>query len=93
MIGRSDDTVCNSHRTHRGDEKHRFPGLASKLVATVSQSFGFKTTATGSWFGPQNQDRLFGDLGLKIIVMVYWFGPQNHVGRDLSVCASKLIGG
>jgi hypothetical protein len=28
-----------------------------------------------SWFGPQNQGRRFGDLGLKIIVMVSWFGP------------------
>jgi hypothetical protein len=26
-----------------------------------------------SWFGPQNQGRRFGDLGLKISAIVSWF--------------------
>jgi hypothetical protein len=49
------------------------PGLASKLVATVSR------------FGPQNWQLQFSDLILEIIVMVSWFGPQNHEGYGLSV--------
>jgi hypothetical protein len=62
--------MCDPCHTHRGDEKHRFPGLASKLVAMVCQWFGLKTTATVSWFEPQNEGRRFGDLGIKITVMV-----------------------
>jgi hypothetical protein len=38
-----------------------------------------------SWFGPQNWQLQFHDLGLKISVTVSWFGPQNHVGDVLSV--------
>jgi hypothetical protein len=38
-----------------------------------------------SWFGPQNRQLWFGDLGLKITAMVSWFGPQNQVGFDLSI--------
>jgi hypothetical protein len=34
---------------------------------------------------PQNRQLRFGDLGLKITVMVFWFGPQNQVCFDLSV--------
>jgi hypothetical protein len=37
------------------------------------------------WFGPQNRQLQFGDLGLKITVMVSWFGPQNQAGFSLSV--------
>jgi hypothetical protein len=47
--------MCDPHHTHEGDEKHRFPGLALKLGATVSQWFDLKTTMTVSWLGPQNQ--------------------------------------
>jgi hypothetical protein len=36
----------------------------------VCQWFGLKTTATVSWFEPQNEGRRFGDLGIKITVMV-----------------------
>jgi hypothetical protein len=36
-------------------------------------------------FGPQNRQLRFGDLGLKITVIVFWFGPQNQVGDGLSV--------
>jgi hypothetical protein len=35
MIRRSSDAVCNLHRTHGGDEKRGFSGLASKPMATV----------------------------------------------------------
>jgi hypothetical protein len=38
-----------------------------------------------SWFGSQNWQLWFGDLGLKIIVMVSWFEPQNQVSFGLSV--------
>jgi hypothetical protein len=38
-----------------------------------------------SWFGPQNRQLWFGDLGLKITATVSWFGSQNQVGFGLSV--------
>jgi hypothetical protein len=85
--------MCDLHHTRGGDEKHGFPGLASKLVAMVCQCFGLKTTVTISWFGPQNHGQQFGDLGLKITTTVSWFGPQNQVGGGLSVCASKPLSG
>jgi hypothetical protein len=69
------DVVCDLHHTHGGDEKHMFPGLASKPVVIVCQWFGLKTTMMVSWFGPQNQGRRFSDLGIKITTMVSWFGP------------------
>jgi hypothetical protein len=50
-----------------------FSGLASKLVAWVFR------------FGPQNQQLQFGDLGLKITVMVSWFAPQNQADFGLPV--------
>jgi hypothetical protein len=50
-----------------------FSGLASKLVARVSQ------------FVPQKRQLRFDDLGIKITMIVSWFGPQNHIGYDLSV--------
>jgi hypothetical protein len=75
-----------------------FIGLASKPVATVFSSLASKLVVTVSpglasklrwWrvfrFGPQNRYLWFGDLGLKITVMVSWFVPQNQVGFSLSV--------
>jgi hypothetical protein len=91
--GRSGDAVCDLHHTRGGDEKREFSSGASKPMATVYQWFGLKTTATVSWFGPQNQGRWFGDLGLKITMTSSWFGPQNQVGGGLSVCASKPMSG
>jgi hypothetical protein len=91
MIRRSGDAMCDSHHTHVGEEKHGFASLASKLVVMVCQWFGLKTTATVSWFGPQNQGRRFGDLGLKFKATFSWLGLQNHVRGDLSVCSSKLL--
>jgi hypothetical protein len=61
------------------------PGLASKPVATVSLGLASKRWLQVSLFGPQNQQLQFGDLGLKITVMVSWFEPQNQVGYGLSV--------
>jgi hypothetical protein len=49
------------------------PGLASKPLARVSR------------FGPQNWQLWFGDLGLKITVIVSWFGSQNQTDFGLSV--------
>jgi hypothetical protein len=40
--------MCDLHHTRGGDEKHGFSGLVSKLVATVYQWFGLKTTVTVS---------------------------------------------
>jgi hypothetical protein len=83
--------MCDPYHTRGGDEKRGFLSLASKLVAMVCQWFGLKTTATVSWFGPQNQGRRFGDLRLKITATVSWFGHQNQEGGGLSVCDSKLM--
>jgi hypothetical protein len=38
-----------------------------------------------SWFGPQNRQLWFGDLGIKITATVSWFLPQNQVDFGLSV--------
>jgi hypothetical protein len=54
-------------------------------VATVSLGLASKRWLQVSRFGPQNQQLQFGDLGLKITVMVSWFEPQNQVGYGLSV--------
>jgi hypothetical protein len=83
--------MCYPHHTHGGDEKRGFSDLASKLMMMGFQWFGFKTTATVYWFGPQNNGRQFHDFGLKTTAIVSWFGPQNQVRGGLSVCASKLI--
>jgi hypothetical protein len=93
MTKKLGDTVCDSHCTRGGGKKRGFPSLDSKLVATVCQWLGIKTTTIVSWFGPQTQGRRFGDFGLKITTTVSWFGPQNQVGEGFSVCASKLMGG
>jgi hypothetical protein len=60
-------------------------GLASKLMATVSPGLASKPLARVSRFGPQNWQLWFGDLGLKITVMISWFGCQNQTGFGLSV--------
>jgi hypothetical protein len=62
-------------------------------MVMVCQWFGLKTTVMVSWFGLQNLGWRFGNLGLKITTTVFWFGPQNQVGRDLLICASKLMFG
>jgi hypothetical protein len=55
--------------------------------------FGPETIVTISLFGPQNQGRQFGDLSLKLTVMVSWFGSQNQVEGGLLVCVSKPMSG
>jgi hypothetical protein len=66
-----------------------FSGLASKSVAAVISILVSKLVARVSWFGPQNRQLQFGNLGLKISATVSWFGPQNHVGFGLSVAAQN----
>jgi hypothetical protein len=74
-----------------------FSSLSSKLVAMVSPVLASKPVI-GFLVEPQNQggggfpgcglktgNYVFGDLGLKITVMVSWFGPQNQAGFNLSV--------
>jgi hypothetical protein len=61
-----------------------FSSLAPKLVATVSPGLASKPVV-GFWFGPQNRQLWFGNLGLKITATVSWFGLQNQVGFSLSV--------
>jgi hypothetical protein len=50
-----------------------FGGLTSKPTATVSVGLASKPVATVSRFEPQNRSLRFGDLSLKITVMVSWF--------------------
>jgi hypothetical protein len=57
-IGRSGDVMCGLYRA-RGDEKHEFIGLASKLRSTVCQCFCLKTIGSGFLVEPQNQGRRF----------------------------------
>jgi hypothetical protein len=52
-------------------------GLPLKLVVMVSHGLVSKPVATVFQFWPQNRQRRFDDLGLKIIVMIFWFMPQN----------------
>jgi hypothetical protein len=54
-----------------------FSGLASKLVVTVSPGLASKSVARVFRFVPQNQQLQFGDLGIKITVMLSWF-VQNQ---------------
>jgi hypothetical protein len=71
--------------------------LASKLLGRVSRfwpqnqgqrfisSLASKLLGRVSRFWPQNWQVWFGDLDLKITMMISWFGPQNQAGFDLSV--------
>jgi hypothetical protein len=86
--------VCTMHVETRStgfldepqNQGRRFiSGLASKLIATVSPGLASKPLARVSRFGRQNWQLWFGDLGLKITVMVFWFGSQNQTGFGLSV--------
>jgi hypothetical protein len=54
-----------------------FSGLPLKSVVMVSPDLASKPVAQVFRFGPQNRQLWFGDLGLKITVMVFWFGHQN----------------
>jgi hypothetical protein len=70
--------VCDLHHTHGGDEKHMFPGLASKPVAIVCQWFGLKTKVDGLVIWALKSPRWFLGLGLKTKwEEVCGFAPQN----------------
>jgi hypothetical protein len=68
-----------------------FSGLASKLVVTVSPGLASKSMARVSRFVPQNRQLQFGDLGIKITVMVSWF-VQNQ-WREYGVGHASRSGG
>jgi hypothetical protein len=68
VVGQSGGMICIIHVEET--RSVGFSGLALKLVVTVCQGFGLKTTATVSWFGPQIQGQRFGDLRLKIIATI-----------------------
>jgi hypothetical protein len=59
--------------------------LALKSVATVSSDLALKPWCRFFWFGCQNWQLRFGNLGLKITMTVSWFEPQNQVGDGLSI--------
>jgi hypothetical protein len=61
-----------------------FSGLASKSVVSVSPGLTLKPVVgflvelqNQVWFGPQNRQLRFDDLGLKITTIISWFDPQN----------------
>jgi hypothetical protein len=62
-----------------------FSGLASKSVVTVFTGLASKPVVMVFSGLASNRKLRFGDLGLKITVMVSWFGPQNQAGFGLSV--------
>jgi hypothetical protein len=39
----------------------------------------------GFWFGPQNRQLGFDDLGVKITATVSWFRTQNQAGLELKI--------
>jgi hypothetical protein len=41
------------------------------------------------WFGPQDRQLRFDDLGLKITTVVSWFGPQNQADYGLLVASQN----
>jgi hypothetical protein len=41
----------------------------------VSPDLASKPVARFFWFGPQNWQLWFGNLGLKITATISWFGP------------------
>jgi hypothetical protein len=60
-------------------------GLASKPAVMVSAGLASKPAVTVFRFGPQNWRLRFGDLGLKITMMISFFVPQNQASFGLSV--------
>jgi hypothetical protein len=42
-----------------------------------------------SWFGPQNWQVRFGDMGLKSTATVSWFESRNQAGDGLSVASQN----
>jgi hypothetical protein len=60
-------------------------GLASKPLGRFSPVWPQNRWRRVYRFGPQNWQLQFGDLGLKITMMISWFGPQNQLGFGLSV--------
>jgi hypothetical protein len=54
-------------------------------MAMVSPGLSSKPWLRVFWFGPQNRQLRFGDLGLKITAMIFLFVPQNQIGDDLLV--------
>jgi hypothetical protein len=52
-------------------------GLASKPLRRFVSGLATKLVVQVSWFGPQNQQLQFSDLGIRITAMVSWFGPEN----------------
>jgi hypothetical protein len=61
------------------------PGLASKPVAMVSPGLASKPMAMGFPVWASKPVAEFGDLDLKITLMISWFGPQNQTSCGLSV--------
>jgi hypothetical protein len=60
--------------------------LSLKTKVNGFSRFGLKTGGFGFLdLGSQNRQLQFGDLYLKITMMVSWFGPQNQAGYDLLV--------
>jgi hypothetical protein len=56
-----------------------------QITGTIFSSLTSKSVAQIFWFGPQNRQLRFGDLGLKIIAMISWFESQNQADFGLSV--------
>jgi hypothetical protein len=55
--------------------------------------FGLKLVARVSWFGPQNRQLRFGDLGLKITMTVFLVWAPKPSGLRFVSHATKLTEG
>jgi hypothetical protein len=60
-------------------------GLASKSFRRFSLVWPQNRWRRVSWFGSQNRQLWFGDLGLKITATASWFRPQNQAGFGLLI--------
>jgi hypothetical protein len=60
-------------------------GLASKPLGWFLLVWPQNRWWRVSWFGAQNMQLWFVDLGIKITAVFSWFGPQNQAGYVLSV--------
>jgi hypothetical protein len=70
---------------HENQGSRFVSGLASKPLKQFFPVWHQNRWRRVSWFGPENRQLWFGDLGLKITAAVSWFEPQNQVGFGLSV--------
>jgi hypothetical protein len=84
-IERSRGAVCDLHHAPQNQGQWFVSGLASKPLGRFPLVWPQSRWLQIYWFGPQNRQLRFDDLGLKITTMVSWYVPQNQAGFGLLV--------